>query len=350
MLTLLSESNGKTYFFNYSKKAEQLGNLSFVPFNAFTFLRALWQCIGRDVLVISQEGRYDRLGVWLKRIFGFKLLLRRGGVFYGRGYIQGKIFEGRKKKLRLARHADAIISTADGTPAREYFAALDVPGDKVVTFLNGFPVIENKGGYARDHYITCISRLQKIKSVDYVVKSFAAAKDRLDEQYTLRLVGDGPERANLMRLASDLKIEDRVEFVGTSRDIERWYYSSRLILSALSNNPVIESIATASPVICVDLGEMMDLYGKYPNVTVVPYPYGGCGKIPEAEESPLVQRTADEIVRILNGKLWTTPVEIDYEERGWPKRLRKEMDIYERLLTSNSKIKVERRVRNSSDC
>jgi glycosyltransferase involved in cell wall biosynthesis len=332
LLMRLANSQYYTYIFNLSSKEETTGNLKFIPFTYFNLTKVVVKVWRYKVLVISQDGRFDRLAYSLKRLFGFKFMIRRGGVFYGNSFINGSSFRKHKKRRKFYQNADQILSTSDGTPVTNYFAALDIPTNKVVSLLNGFPKISNSNNYKRGNFITCISRLHKIKSIDYVLKSFAKAKTRLNDKYLLRIVGDGPERDNLRQLSKELGIDDDILFVGASHDAERWFYTSKLMLTGLSNNTVIESIVTSTAVICVDLGEMMTLYGHYPNVFIVPYNHGGYGRISSNEESNIIDETANKIVSILNNNAWKFSITVNEPELGWSNRIERELKIYEDLF------------------
>lgn len=59
-----------------------------------------------------------------------------------------------------------------------------------------------------------VGRLTKEKSVDFLIRSFAEALDQLDPKTKLVIVGDGPYRKELERLADELVLTGRVVFTG----------------------------------------------------------------------------------------------------------------------------------------
>ena len=63
---------------------------------------------------------------------------------------------------------------------------------------------------ANDFVVVVVARLLRWKRVDAVVRAVAAQP----RPVALLVVGDGPERDNLESLAKDLRIEERVRFVG----------------------------------------------------------------------------------------------------------------------------------------
>lgn len=81
---------------------------------------------------------------------------------------------------------------------------------------------------------------------------------KLLPQCTLTLVGDGPERAELERLASQLNVQDRVTFTGFVTDPSLYYQSHDLLLmlSQFEAFPyvVLEAMAAYCPVVATKVG------------------------------------------------------------------------------------------------
>ncbi len=57
-------------------------------------------------------------------------------------------------------------------------------------------------------------RVRKYKSIDVVIKAFALVKEKIPAARLL-IVGDGPERGNLIRLTRRMGLAESVEFLGT---------------------------------------------------------------------------------------------------------------------------------------
>jgi glycosyltransferase involved in cell wall biosynthesis len=100
-----------------------------------------------------------------------------------------------------------------------------------------------------------LGRLKRYKRVDIVIRSFAL----LDRPGTrLEIAGQGDDRARLERLVSDLRLEDRVQFLGyvtevQKRDLLRRAWASLLASPkegwGISN---LETAACGTPVIAAD--------------------------------------------------------------------------------------------------
>jgi glycosyltransferase involved in cell wall biosynthesis len=76
----------------------------------------------------------------------------------------------------------------------------------------------------KDFVIGSIGRMEKIKSYDLLIKSFAEIiKSKKYDFVKLCLVGDGSELTNLKNLAKDLNIFDKVLFIGAMDDAQKFY-------------------------------------------------------------------------------------------------------------------------------
>lgn len=69
-------------------------------------------------------------------------------------------------------------------------------------------------------YLVSVGRLTPVKGFDTLIRAVAEA--RLPEGWRLVIVGDGPERAALERLAAELGVTDRVVFAGYRPTAHAW--------------------------------------------------------------------------------------------------------------------------------
>ena len=105
-------------------------------------------------------------------------------------------------------------------------------------------------------------RMTEIKRVDDLITAFAGLLAvGVDAQ--LVLVGDGPERARLERLAEDLPLGDRATFLGMRQHVAALYGACDIVAltSANEGTPVslIEALAAGTPVVSTDVGGVRDV-------------------------------------------------------------------------------------------
>lgn len=107
-----------------------------------------------------------------------------------------------------------------------------------------------------------VGRLAPVKCADIFLRAVAiAARERPD--LTAAVVGDGPLRPALERLAQDLRIADRVAFAGQEKDVAAWLRGARvLVLTSESEGlplSVMEALTCGVPAVVADVGELADL-------------------------------------------------------------------------------------------
>lgn len=122
------------------------------------------------------------------------------------------------------------------------------------------PVIdlEKRRRYATDNerILTHISNFRRVKRIDDVVKVFALVNAKIPCK--LLLAGDGPERAMVEHLARELKICDRIVFLGKVRDTSHVLEISDLFFLPSETESfglaALEAMAEGVPVISSNTG------------------------------------------------------------------------------------------------
>ena len=105
--------------------------------------------------------------------------------------------------------------------------------------------------------VLMVGRLVKVKRVDRLIRGFATARER-HREFRLVLVGDGPERTVLERLASDVGLNDSVIFAGhrEGRELYAWFtIASVFVLTSELETwgaVVNEALVAGLPVVCSD--------------------------------------------------------------------------------------------------
>lgn len=159
--------------------------------------------------------------------------------------------------LRLAfRGARAVL--AAGRPAVEAIGRMGCPPEKLVNFpyfidLDRYPFRPNKEA-APLCFGTC-ARLHRDKGVDLALRALAAHRGH---PFRYLVAGDGPEREPLRRLAADLGVADRVEWLGwiEAAALPDFYKRLHYLLHPARFEPfgvpVIEAMASGCAVIASD--------------------------------------------------------------------------------------------------
>jgi glycosyltransferase involved in cell wall biosynthesis len=198
--------------------------------------------------------------------------------------------------------------------------------------LSEQPLIDHQGDNLR---FVHQGRLVAYKGTDLAIKAVAQTRNRV----ILDVIGDGPERSKLEKLAEDLGVADRVHFAG-------WMKHEQLIASLRSYRAMVtpslaeangivvqEAMMIGLPVICVDWGG--------PSLLVTPETGFS---IPPVNEEQVVRDVADRMDRLAkDGPLARQMAERSRAvaiERGfaWSDLIEKWIAIYRELA---SKPKLE---------
>ena len=110
--------------------------------------------------------------------------------------------------------------------------------------------------------VAWLGRMTEIKRVDDLLRIFADLRSR-GADAVLVLVGDGPNRPQLERLAAQLGIADRVRFTGFRADVGSVFRACDVVAltSANEGTPVslIEALAAGCAVVTTDVGGASDV-------------------------------------------------------------------------------------------
>lgn len=125
---------------------------------------------------------------------------------------------GRGLYSAYANEVDAVVLV--GSPLRNYASSLGIPVSKQKVVNNGTILtsklkVETYLRQSRKVRVVSVSNLTKIKGVDLNLIALAKlANKHPDLCFEYRIVGEGPERGNLERLAKELNIDESVKFLG----------------------------------------------------------------------------------------------------------------------------------------
>jgi GalNAc-alpha-(1->4)-GalNAc-alpha-(1->3)-diNAcBac-PP-undecaprenol alpha-1,4-N-acetyl-D-galactosaminyltransferase len=107
----------------------------------------------------------------------------------------------------------------------------------------------------REPLIVGVGRLTTEKGFDLLLRAFERLQRRFPE-WRVCIVGDGVERNALLQLTQDLKLTQRVEFIGEVREVDQWLARASLLVHASRRegfpNAVLEAMGMGLAVICAD--------------------------------------------------------------------------------------------------
>lgn len=131
---------------------------------------------------------------------------------------------------------------------------------------------DNVGGVV----IGAVASLQPVKALDRLLRAFAAMQDGAAglSPTRLRIAGDGPERAALERLAGELGISGRTEFLGHVSDPARFYAGIDLLVLSSDTEQmplsIVEAMAAGLPVAATDVGDVRIMVAPENRAFIVP--------------------------------------------------------------------------------
>ena len=124
--------------------------------------------------------------------------------------------------------------------------------------LNQVADLREKLGFKKDDFIAlCLGRIAHEKSYDIILYGFKKYLDTYRTKNTyLLVVGDGPDKQELEKLATELEINDYVKFLGKvdNGEVPKYYWISDVFLnSSISETQgltFMEAMASSIPILC----------------------------------------------------------------------------------------------------
>lgn len=116
----------------------------------------------------------------------------------------------------------------------------------IPNFLSPFTYSDMK----REKIVLYVGRLIKSKGVNILLESFSCIDN---EEWSLIIIGEGPERKNLEDLATKFDYNKRIRFLGNQRDVNHYYQTSEIFAfpSFTEGFPNVLLEAMAAPMACI---------------------------------------------------------------------------------------------------
>ena len=179
-----------------------------------------------------------------------------------------------RKMLQWAgRHVDASIGVSAALVERMRAMAFD-PG-RLHVMRNGVdldrfrpldgPAMRRALAVTGSPVLLAVGNLHEYKGQYLAIQALALLRRGPHPQARLMVVGDGPDRKLLQRLAAELGLADAVQFAGVvpNAELARWYSAADVLLLCSSRegwpNVLLESMACGTPVVASDVGGVAEI-------------------------------------------------------------------------------------------
>jgi len=228
-----------------------------------------------------------------------------------------------------ARWVDALVCVSEAERERGEAVGIEAPWAVIPTGidLRAFPAATEDGraaarttlGVTGDRLVVCIGRLAPAKGQDVLLDAWPRVSAAVPGA-ELVLVGDGPERADLQRLAGD-----GVRLVGERDDVQTWLAAADVVAvpsrwEAMSL-VMLEAMSTARSVVATDVGGVREALGDGSSAVV---PVGDRTALADA----LVRRLLDPQLAAREGEAARRKAEQSYDA---PRAAAEIAAVYERV-------------------
>jgi glycosyltransferase involved in cell wall biosynthesis len=187
-----------------------------------------------------------------------------GGGFNTENRIFGKLTE---PDTKIERQLINIVSMFDinivrGSSAAQYFSDKGV--NKPLYLVPAGKDIDRfkQSDECKLYDLIIVARLTKIKRIEIYLEAIQLLKINLPQIKGI-VVGDGPERNNLINYSKKLGIENNVIFCGHQESVEKYLKKSKIfVLTSESeglSQAMIEAMLCGLPVIVPKVGDLSDL-------------------------------------------------------------------------------------------
>jgi len=180
---------------------------------------------------------------------------------------------------RFSRFVDLII--ANSTAGADHVIAFGCPAARVRVVVNGidtdrFCHAAAAGSALRAEWridpatrlVGVVGRLDPVKDVPNFLRA-AAGLIRTDDTVRFAVIGDGPAayKAELVQLAGDLDLADRVLWIPARAQVEAVYSALDVLVSSSASeglpNVVAEAMACGTPVVATAVGDSAIVVGEW---------------------------------------------------------------------------------------
>lgn len=208
------------------------------------------------------------LGIWVSRKYKIQNIL---SIYGGDVYDPSKSISPHKKwylkkvvewVLSNSSHVVAESSNIKENALKNYNIKKELNRIPVAYEPVMFEKIDRKGLGLDENlfYTISIGRLVKRKGFEFLIKAI----EKTPEKVHALIIGEGPEKENLVNIAKELNVSERIHFLGFVSEMKKFQYlqnSDIYILSSLHEGfgiVLLEAMQVGLPIISTDNGGQVD--------------------------------------------------------------------------------------------
>jgi glycosyltransferase involved in cell wall biosynthesis len=174
--------------------------------------------------------------------------------------------------LALLRKSNIITTT--GKVTKEFLVGYGIDEKKIYPIINPpNEMIFYREEMPKTYDLISVARLVKIKHIEVLLYAISEAK-RSYPDIKACVLGDGPSRKILIKLANALGIENNVDFEGFQKDVAHYYNRSRVFIHTSERegfpNVFLEAGMCGLPGIVSACGDIVDVAEDGYNCFVIP--------------------------------------------------------------------------------
>ncbi len=193
----------------------------------------------------------------------------------------------------------------------ERFRPLDGPAMRQALAVTGSPLL------------LAVGNLHEHKGQYLAIQALALLRRGPHPQARLMVVGDGPDRKLLQRLAAELDLADAVHFAGVvpNTELARWYSAADVLLLCSSRegwpNVLLESLACGTPVVASDVGGVAEIVQ--------------CASAGRRVELRTAKAFADAVCALVASGVSRAAVRRYAEQFSWERTSQDQLDLFGKL-------------------
>ncbi len=218
-----------------------------------------------EVVNIHYPGEHFVYFALLRKLGCFKLVVSVHGADL---FPDGKPQKAYSRTIRfLMRSADLVVTPSRST-LQDVLAVFPHIRSRAIFIHNAVNMSEfladESVSEVRTEYVLCVANHNVKKAIDVLLRAFNAL-DRTHEKVELWLVGDGPLREDLDRLARTLHVDHRVRFLGSRSREEIKRYMKECLFFVLPSRAepfgivILEALASRKAVVTTFVGGIPEI-------------------------------------------------------------------------------------------